>query len=501
MQALILDLRNNPGGLLNSAVDVCAQFLPPNTVVVSTQGRAASQEREYTTSSTAKERPHFPLAVLVNEGSASGAEIVSGALKDLKRALLVGETTFGKGSVQNVLQLPDGSALRFTTAKYYTPGKQVIHGNGVTPTIAVPMTAEQEHALFVSRNNDTKIGDEKTQVRSRDPQMLRAIDALKGVMIYEQEKFGGVVPEVASRNHLAQLPRLLERVMASANTTINKIDAFAATSGPGLASSLLVGNSAAKGLAIGADKPFLAINHLEGHLLSPFFGSKKIEPNIGLVVSGGHTLLVNVRGVGNYEILGRTLDDAAGEAFDKVAKLLGLGYPGGPEIEMRAQKGDAKKFELPRSMLNSGDLNFSFSGLKTAVRYLLPKVVIPNEVEGSRAERFKVTYRDPSTDSGDDVLADLCASFQQAVIDVLREKSLRALQQTKSRRLTLSGGVSCNRALRENLRAACQKNGIAFLVAEPWLCTDNAAMIAFRSEERRVGKECRSRCGRDHGKE
>src|SRR6266536_5282241 len=187
MQALILDLRNNPGGLLNSAVDVCAQFLPPNTVVVSTQGRAASQERDYTTSSTAKERPHFPLAVLVNEGSASGAEIVSGALKDLKRAILVGETTFGKGSVQNVLQLPDGSALRFTTAKYYTPGKQVIHGNGVTPNIAVPMTAEQEHALFVARNSDAKIDDEKTQIRSRDPQMLRAIDALEGVMIYAKE--------------------------------------------------------------------------------------------------------------------------------------------------------------------------------------------------------------------------------------------------------------------------------------------------------------------------
>src|SRR3989440_1045727 len=187
MQALILDLRNNPGGLLNSAVDVCAQFLPPNTVVVSTQGRAASQEREYTTSSTAKERPHFPLAVLVNEGSASGAEIVSGALKDLKRAILVGETTFGKGSVQNVLQLPDGSALRFTTAKYYTPGKQVIHGNGVTPNIPVPMTAEQEHALFVARNTDPKTEDEKGLIRSRDPQMLRAVDALKGVMIYAQE--------------------------------------------------------------------------------------------------------------------------------------------------------------------------------------------------------------------------------------------------------------------------------------------------------------------------
>src|SRR5437588_4598857 len=187
MQALILDLRNNTGGLLNSAVDVCAQFLPPNTKVVSTQGRVASQQHDYSTSGARKERPPFPMALLINEGSASGAEIVSGALKDLRRAILVGETTFGKGSVQNVMQLPDGSALRFTTAKYYTPSKQVIHGNGVSTNIRVPMTAEQEHALFVSRNSDTKIGDEKTQVRSRDPQMLRAIDALKGVMIYAQE--------------------------------------------------------------------------------------------------------------------------------------------------------------------------------------------------------------------------------------------------------------------------------------------------------------------------
>ncbi len=186
MQALVLDLRNNPGGLLNSAVDVCAQFLPPNTPVVSTLGRVSSQGREYSTSGAAKERPRFPLAVLVNEGSASGAEIVSGALKDLKRAVIVGETTFGKGSVQNVLPLPDGSALRFTTAKYYTPSKQVIHGNGVAPNIAVPMSAEQERALFLSRNNDNKTEDEKTQVRSRDPQLLRAIDALKGVMVYAQ---------------------------------------------------------------------------------------------------------------------------------------------------------------------------------------------------------------------------------------------------------------------------------------------------------------------------
>jgi len=189
MQGLVLDLRNNPGGLLNSAVDVCSQFLPANTKVVSTQGRAASQQREYSTSAVAKQRPQFPMALLINEGSASGAEIVSGAFKDLHRAILIGETTFGKGSVQNVLQLPDGSALRFTTAKYYTPSKQVIHGNGVTPNIRVPMTAEQERSLFALRNaGNIKPEDEKNIIKSKDAQLLRAIDALKGVMIYAQQR-------------------------------------------------------------------------------------------------------------------------------------------------------------------------------------------------------------------------------------------------------------------------------------------------------------------------
>jgi carboxyl-terminal processing protease len=187
MQALILDLRNNPGGLLNSAVDVCSQFLPANTKVVSTQGRAASQQRDYTTPATKKERPEFPMVVLVNEGSASGAEIVCGALKDLHRAILVGETTFGKGSVQNVLQLPDGSAIRFTTAKYYTPSKQVIHGNGVVPNIRVPMSADQERVLFALRSGEVKPNEEKDLIKNKDPQMLRAIDALKGVMIYAQQ--------------------------------------------------------------------------------------------------------------------------------------------------------------------------------------------------------------------------------------------------------------------------------------------------------------------------
>jgi carboxyl-terminal processing protease len=188
MQALILDLRNNPGGLLNSAVDVCAQFLPPNTKVVSTQGRVASQQHDYSTSGIRKERPNFPMVLLINEGSASGAEIVAGALKDLHRAVLVGETTFGKGSVQNVMQLPDGSAVRFTTAKYYTPSRQVIHGNGVTPNIRVTMTAEQERAIFALRNaTNTKPEDEKNVIKTKDAQMLRAIDALKGVMTYAQQ--------------------------------------------------------------------------------------------------------------------------------------------------------------------------------------------------------------------------------------------------------------------------------------------------------------------------
>jgi carboxyl-terminal processing protease len=188
MQALVLDLRNNPGGLLNCAVDVLGQFLPPNTKVVSTQGRAFSQQHDYSTPGNAKERPRFPLVVLVNEGSASGSEIVAGALKDLHRAIVVGETTFGKGSVQNVMQLPDGSALRFTTAKYYTPSKTVIQGNGVVPNILVPLTPEQDRAVTALRNNDKIQPSEATSIiRSKDLQMMRAIDALKGVMIYAQQ--------------------------------------------------------------------------------------------------------------------------------------------------------------------------------------------------------------------------------------------------------------------------------------------------------------------------
>jgi len=305
------------------------------------------------------------------------------------------------------------------------------------------------------------------------------------------EKFGGIVPEVASRNHLIYAPQLLDRTTSAARIAVSQVDAFAATSGPGLASSLMIGASIAKGLAIGFGKPYLAINHLEGHLLSPFFGDadgdKQIKRNVSLIVSGGHTMSVLVGGLADYQLIGRTVDDAAGEAFDKVAKMLGLGYPGGPEIEKRAGGGDPNRFDLPRSML--GSENFSFSGLKTAVRYLLPKIAgIPNESEGSRTR--SLDHRGPKRDQAayersfafaqdDKLLSDLCASFQQAVIDVLVTKTIAAGQKYRVDLITVSGGVSCNQELRRQLREACSRKGFEFKSAEPWLCTDNAAMIAF----------------------
>jgi len=283
--------------------------------------------------------------------------------------------------------------------------------------------------------------------------------------IAAHEKYGGIVPEVASRNHLIYAPRLLNLAASSANIGLSEIDAFAGTSGPGLASSLMIGASIAKGLAIGFGKPYLAINHLEGHLLSPFFGREQIQRNVSLIASGGHTMSIFVRGLSDYQLIGRTVDDAGGEAFDKVAKMLGLGYPGGPEIEKHARNGDPNRFDLPRSMLDSE--NFSFSGLKTAVRYSLPKL------KG-------------------DFLADLCASFQQAIIDVLVSKTIAAAQKYRVNLVTVSGGVSCNQELRRQLGEACVHGGFDFKNAEPWLCTDNAAMIAFAASLRlRAGFQSR----------
>jgi N6-L-threonylcarbamoyladenine synthase len=266
----------------------------------------------------------------------------------------------------------------------------------------------------------------------------------------------------------------------------------------------MIGASIAKGLAIGFGKRYMGINHLEGHLLSPFFvdatpSSRRsrasdggvastvpaqgdIKPNVSLIVSGGHTMLVAVRGLANYQLIGRTVDDAAGEAFDKVAKMLGLGYPGGPEIEKYARGGDSKRFDFPRSM--PGSENFSFSGLKTAVRYMLPKLhVIPSGVEESRGGTTGEFHRDRSTPlrfaRDDKLLSDLCASFQQAIIDVLVTKTIAAARKCGVDLVTISGGVSCNQELRRQLDDACARNGFEFKSAEPWLCTDNAAMIAF----------------------
>jgi N6-L-threonylcarbamoyladenine synthase len=303
----------------------------------------------------------------------------------------------------------------------------------VMKTILALETSCDETAIAVLRDHELLVSEVASQIA-------------------EHEKFGGVVPEVASRNHLVHAPRLLERVLGEAKIDIVEMDAFAATSGPGLASSLMIGASIAKGLAIGFGKPYLAINHLEGHLLSPFFGGSEIKPNVSLVVSGGHTMSIFVRGLGDYQIISRTVDDAAGEAFDKIAKLLGLGYPGGPEIEKRAMSGDPKRFDLPRSMPDSE--NFSFSGLKTAVRYLLP------------------TLRG-------DFLADICASVQAAIVDVLVSKTIAAAKKHHIDLVTVSGGVSCNRELRKQMREACKRHRLRLKIAEPWLCTDNAAMIAF----------------------
>jgi tRNA N6-adenosine threonylcarbamoyltransferase len=344
--------------------------------------------------------------------------------------------------------------------------------NSVVKTILALETSCDETAVAILRGRDDH----------SSPELLASEVASQ---IAAHEKYGGIVPEIASRNHLVYAPRLLNRTAKASKIDLSDVDAFAATSGPGLASSLMIGASIAKGLAIGFGKPYLAINHLEGHLLSPFFsganGEAGIRPNVSLIVSGGHTMLVRVHALCDYQVIGRTVDDAAGEAFDKVAKMLGLAYPGGPEIEKLARDGDPNRFDLPRSM--RGSENFSFSGLKTAVRYLLPKIgVIPSEAKRSRGIPVNGLSGNATGSldfARDDVLNDLCASFQQAIIDMLVTKTIAAAQKYDVDLMTVSGGVSCNQELRRQLHAACSRNGFEFKNAEPPLCTDNAAMIAF----------------------
>ena len=272
------------------------------------------------------------------------------------------------------------------------------------------------------------------------------------------EAYGGVVPELASRDHIRRLVPLVEGVLADAGRTRDDVDAIAVTEGPGLVGALLVGVAFAHALAFALKVPVIGVHHLEGHLLSPLMSDDPPPfPFVALLVSGGHTQLMDVRGVGDYRMLGETVDDAAGEAFDKTAKLLGLPYPGGPALARLAEGGDERAFALPRPMLHSGDLDFSFSGLKTAVA---------------------TAARDAGV-MDDGARADLAASFQRAAVDLLVAKSMAALRDTGATRLVVAGGVGANRLLRGELAAAAAKRGArVFFPAMEW-CTDNGAMIAL----------------------
>lgn len=289
-----------------------------------------------------------------------------------------------------------------------------------------------------------------------------AVPRLLGHALHSQidmhRAYGGVVPELASRDHIRRVLPLTQSVLTQTGHTLQQIDWVAYTCGPGLAGALLVGAGVACAMAAALDKPTLGIHHLEGHLLSPFLSAD--PPTfafVALLVSGGHTQLMRVDGVGRYTLLGETIDDAAGEAFDKSAKLLGLGYPGGPALSRLARQGQGDAFKLPRPLLHSGDLDFSFAGLKTAVLTQTKKL-------GNALESRK---------------ADLAASTQAAIVDVLVKKSLLALQQTGLKRLVVAGGVGANAHLRLQLNAACAQQGVRVHYPELHLCTDNGAMIAL----------------------
>ena len=282
-------------------------------------------------------------------------------------------------------------------------------------------------------------------------------------------EYGGVVPELATREHLRNLMPITQTALIEANVKPTDMDVVAATQGPGLPSALRVGFQAAQAFAFAIRKPMLGIHHHEAHLYSPWISSNppharfdSFEPSLSLIVSGGHTLLVHVRSLLNHQVLGSTIDDAAGECFDKVAKLIGLRYPGGPQIDQLSKQGNATSFHFPRPLLNDSSDDFSFSGLKTSVKYFLrdnPKLL---------EDRSSV--------------CNLCASVQAAIIEVLVSKTIRAAKRCRVNTVTVSGGVSCNRFLREQIQSECSRNSLQLKLADPKYCTDNAAMIAALAE-------------------
>jgi N6-L-threonylcarbamoyladenine synthase len=286
--------------------------------------------------------------------------------------------------------------------------------------------------------------------------------------------YGGVVPELASRDHIRRVLPLLDESLAQSGLKLADIDAVAYTQGPGLAGALLVGSAFAKSLAQGLNLPSIGVHHLEGHLLSPLLGQSTPQfPFIALLVSGGHTQLMKVSGIGQYELLGETLDDAAGEAFDKTAKLLGLDYPGGAAISRLAERGRPGMFDLPKPMLHSGDLDFSFSGLKTAVLNQVKKFEGQKITDANAVSQFH---------------ADLASSFVDAIVAVLVSKSVKALKQTGCKHLVLAGGVGANTQLRNSLNEIALKNNFQVHYPPLELCTDNGVMIAFAGALRLLAK-------------
>ena len=309
------------------------------------------------------------------------------------------------------------------------------------------------------------------QTRQSGAPVLLA-DALHSQIAMHQA-YGGVVPELASRDHIRRVIPLTKQAISAAGIAQAAIDYVAYTRGPGLAGALLVGAGTACAMAAAWGKPVIGVHHLEGHLLSPFLSADPPEfPFIALLVSGGHTQLMRVDGVGQYAMLGETIDDAAGEAFDKSAKLLGLGYPGGPALAKLAAQGDPAAYKLPRPLLHSGDLDFSFAGLKTAVLTQTKRLV--GDVPEGAGIRAELMQKLPAQ-----TRADLAASTQAAITEVLVKKSLKALQQTGLMRLVVAGGVGANASLRAQLNAACAKRGVRVHYPELHLCTDNGAMIAM----------------------
>ena len=286
------------------------------------------------------------------------------------------------------------------------------------------------------------------------------------------QAYGGVVPELASRDHIRRVLPLADEVLAQAGLDLTAVDAIACTRGPGLAGALLVGTGIAHALGVALGKPVIGVHHLEGHLLSPFLSADPPEfPFIALLVSGGHTQLMRVDGVGRYALLGETIDDAAGEAFDKSAKLLGLGYPGGPALAQLAGQGDERAYRFPRPMQHSGDLDFSFAGLKTAVLTQVKRLAHA-ALEGPATSHLA----DPLSAQQK---ADVAASAQAAIVDVLVRKSLTAIERSGLRRLVVAGGVGANQRLRALLDAAAARQGLRVHYPELALCTDNGAMIAL----------------------